>query len=225
MLRKIYRALAGNLVIFDVGANIGKYAELVLSVFEDIKIALHCFEPSAKTFELLESNTEIADKAHIILNNFALGSCHGRRELYSDQVGSGLASLTKRRLEHFGIDFNFIEICEIDTLDEYCGRNNIDMIDLLKIDVEGHELDVLEGSRAMLKKAAIKFIQFEFGGCDIDTRIFIQDFFYFFKPFDFEIYRITPSGYCQHLPIYKEVYEQFITTNFLAVHRPVAFTQ
>ena len=111
------------------------------------------------------------------------------------------------------------------TLDEYCRNNAVTSIDLLKIDVEGHELDVLEGARAMFSNTSVKFVQFEFGGCNIDTRTFIQDFFYFFKPFGFEIYRITPSGYCQHLPVYKETYEQFITTNFLAVHGSVPFTQ
>ena len=52
-------------------------------------------------------------------------------------------------------------------------------IDIMKLDVEGHELDVLEGSRKTIN--SIKLIQFEFGGCNIDSKTFFQDFYYFLK--------------------------------------------
>jgi len=58
-------------------------------------------------------------------------------------------------------------------------------------------------------------IQFEFGGCNIDTRIFFQDFWYFFKNNNFEIYRITPFG-AAHKECYREFEECFLTTNYLA---------
>ena len=51
------------------------------------------------------------------------------------------------------------------------------MIDFFKIDVEGHEMDVLKGIGDKISN--IKLIQFEFGGCNIDTRCFFQDFWYF----------------------------------------------
>jgi hypothetical protein len=107
------------------------------------------------------------------------------------------------------------ERVRIITLDSYCGEHQIEHIDLLKLDVEGHELDVLNGATHMFSKAAISMVQFEFGGCNIDTRTFLKDFFYFFSERGMRIARITPSGYLHEIDSYREVQEQFGTSNFL----------
>ena len=49
----------------------------------------------------------------------ALGKEIGEMTLYYNKPGSGLASLSKRRLEHFNIDFDESEIVKVDTLDHY----------------------------------------------------------------------------------------------------------
>ena len=54
------------------------------------------------------------------------------------------------------------------------------------------ELSVLEGCYNSIKY--IKNIQFEFGGANIDSRTFFQDFWYFFQSKEFELFRITPFG-------------------------------
>jgi len=90
------------------------------------------------------------------------------------------------------------------------GSENIDFV---KLDIEGHELDALNGFGDALK--FIKVIQFEFGGCNIDTRTFWQDFWYFFTENNFVLYRITPFGITK-IKKYRELDEFFSTTNFLA---------
>ncbi len=60
---------------------------------------------------------------------------------------------------------------------------------------------------------------FEFGGCNIDTRTYFQDFYYFFEDVGMRVLRITPSGFLTPIDSYKEVYEQFTTTNFVALKR------
>lgn len=202
--------------VFDVGANQGQFAGLVLSVLGD-KVELQCFEPSPSTFEILC----IAMQPHgqVKLNNVALGKNIGSASLYSNKVGSGLASLTRRRLDHFGVDFSRVEDVVVDTLDNFCISSGISHIDLLKVDVEGHELDVLYGAESMFKANAIDMVTFEFGGCNIDTRTFFQDFFYFFSGINMVIYRVTPSGSRVKIDKYSEILEQFRTTNFLAVRK------
>jgi len=66
----------------------------------------------------------------------------------------------------------------------------------------------------MLHSGSIDFIQFEFGGCNIDSRTYFQDFYYLLKD-NYKIYRIVKDGI---YPInqYREMYEAFITTNYLA---------
>ena len=95
-------------------------------------------------------------------------------------------------------------------------KDNEKTIDIFKIDVEGHELKVLEGIGDLIK--SIKVIQFEFGGCNIDSKTYFQDFFYFFKKNGFQMFRISPY---KPIPIerYDENDENFLTTNFLSVNQ------
>ena len=204
--------------LFDVGANKGDFTKIILDFFSNDNIVIHSFEPSKATFELLSNNIK---SGKVILNNKGLGKEAGIFPFYTDFPGSGAASLTKRNLDHLGIDFDYSEDVSIDTLDEYCLANNIKEIDLLKLDVEGHELYVLQGSKEMLKRKMIKMISFEFGGCNIDTRTFLRDFYYLLNEFGFLLYRITPSGYFYLLNNYSEKLELFRTTNYIGIRKDI----
>jgi FkbM family methyltransferase len=203
--------------IFDVGANQGQYLNLLLRSLPANSAAIHCFEPSAWTFNILHKGFASVQNVH--LNHVALGKEPGETILYSDSDGSGLASLSKRRLDHFDIHFKQSEAIKITTLDDYCTENLIDKIHLLKIDVEGHELDVLAGASRMFQRQAIDLVTFEFGGCNIDTRSFFQDFYYFFQAQNMNLARITPGGYLYPITAYREILEQFRTTNFVAIRK------
>ena len=87
--------------------------------------------------------------------------------------------------------------------------------------MEGHELDVLRGATEMLREGKVSLVSFEFGGCNIDTRTFLQDFWYFFESYGMSMMgRITPTGFVQPLGKYSELYEQFTTTNYLVEFGP-----
>jgi len=205
------RLCASNATIFDVGANVGQFAKLVQSTIKPGRLI--CFEPGRQTFSKLKENVRDAE-----LINIALGAKPDVLNLYYDEPGSGMASLTKRELAHFGLEFSMSEQVEVDTIDRVCVRLGVDRIDLLKIDVEGHELEVLQGAASMLERRAIRLVQFEFGGSNIDTRTYLRDFFYFFSRLNMMLYRITPSGHLHRITGYREIHEQFRTTNFLAIN-------
>ena len=206
-----------SLCVFDVGANKGQFLSLACSCLDGRQFTIHSFEPGRNTYKQL---CEKAGKyTNATLNNFGLGREHGEFELFYDCLGSGLASLTKRDLAHFGMVMDLSEKVKISTIDSYCIDSRIEHIDLLKIDVEGHELDVLNGATQMFRKSAIEMVTFEFGGCNIDTRTFLRDFFHFFHEYQMRIFRIAPSGHLRELQSYKEVFEQFGTTNFLCYRR------
>jgi FkbM family methyltransferase len=201
--------------IFDVGSNKGQFLQLALDNMKIDNFSVHCFEPGRETFKMLAENSKGNEK--IKLNNIGIGKEKGEAILHFDSAGSGLASLTRRRLDHFNIYFEKSEKVEINTIDNYCMENAINHIHLLKLDIEGHELDALAGARNMFDTKSIDIVTFEFGGCNIDTRTFFQDFWYYFNEINMSIYRITPSGYLYPLQSYKEIYEQFRTINFIAI--------
>jgi FkbM family methyltransferase len=200
-----------NPVVLDIGANIGTYSEAILKYAPNATI--FAFEPSSVARKALEDR--FFGNNAVKVEPFALGSEASTETLWSDVAGSGLASLTKRKLEHFGIDFSHSERVDVATLDSWAQASEV-VPNLIKIDVEGHELDVLKGGLNTLAIAQV--IQFEFGGCNIDTRTFFQDFWYLFAEAGFAIYRVSRDRPI-HISQYSEADECFRTTNFLAVKK------
>ena len=199
--------------IIDIGSNKGVYTETLLE--KNPNSFYYLFEPSRTNLDILEKKFKSYDNVSII--PCALSHTSNSSLLYSNEPGSGLASLTQRKLDHFGISMNYVEEIKTIRFDEYWKSldDKSSHIDYVKMDVEGHEMDVLEGFGNLIEK--VKLIQFEFGGCNIDTKIFFQDFWYYFKDKNFDIYRITPNG-PSYIPSYTEYDEFFSTTNYIAVN-------
>ena len=194
-------------LFIDIGANIGSYTDQVIKNHPDI--VCHLFEPSKKNYNKLKMKYQ---QKNIFINRKAIADVSGESYLYSDSPGSALGSLTKRDLDEIKINFNVKEKVDLIRFDEYWKNAKVN-IDYVKIDVEGHELDVLKGFGDLIYKT--KLIQFEFGGTAIDTRIFFKDFWNFFKIRNFTIYRMTPFG-LKKINKYSETEESFSYCNFVA---------
>lgn len=210
--KRLLNKEAQVLLAIDVGGNVGDYSKELQNYFPGIEI--HIFEPTEinhlKLIEIFKNNFLIH------LNKLALSDTEGRAMLYSDVPGSGMGSLVNRRLDHFGISMECSE--EIDTIrfETYWKRVlNRRTIDLVKLDIEGFELAALRGFGEAVE--SVRVIQFEFGGCNLDTRTNFQDFYYFFKDLGWLIYRITPLG-LEEIRRYRELDEVYLTTNFIAVN-------
>ena len=195
-------------VLFDIGANLGNYSLLVASLFPDSTI--YSFEPSKVTFDLLEANTNL----NIQINGVqtAFGEDTKQADLYTDQPGSGMASLYDRDLNAFGIKFNSSEVVNVQRLDDWVSNNCITP-DYIKIDVEGSELSVLRGGINTLRN--VKAVQFEFGGTAIDAKTYFKDYS-LFNQLNFIIYRYTPTGLLK-IDTYSESEEIFEFMNYVAI--------
>lgn len=200
--------------IFDVGANVGGFIRLCHSIFGVEGRRYVCFEPSAATFASLKQTTQ--DWPEVATRHMALGDKPGELTLYSDSVGSGLASLYKRQIDHFGIKMTMSETVKVSTLDAVADELSLERVHYLKLDVEGHELQCLKGGERLIGEGRVDFIQFEFGGANIDSRTYFRDFWALLK--DFSIYRILRDGLLQ-VERYSEAEEVFATTNYLASRR------
>lgn len=94
----------------------------------------------------------------------------------------------------------------------------MESIDLVKIDVEGHELDVLYGGDSLFSQGRVRLVTFEFGGCNIDTRTYVRDFWQFFAARGMRsFHRIMPSNRLFRIERYHEGLEAFRTTTFVVV--------
>lgn len=145
-------------VVFDVGANVG-FVSLLLSQIKGITI--YSFEPVSLTFECLkknveQNNTEMIHPFHIGFSDQEQhlfigppsGDQHARYKKGNKKTGlySVHASQAGRDAKTFG------EIARFTTMDIFCEKNQIKRLDYIKIDVEGHEINVLKGGMNVLKK-------------------------------------------------------------------------
>ncbi|MDA9281278.1 FkbM family methyltransferase [Pseudomonadales bacterium] len=210
----VHKLLGKNPTLaIDIGGNVGEYTAEIRRRNPNAEI--HTFEPSVTNVQKL--NQRFVNDEKITILPFAVSDNAGSATLFANEAGSGLGSLTQRRLEHFNIDFNVKESVDTIRFEDYWHSNlNNRNLDIVKIDIEGHELSALNGFGKAIFSTNV--IQFEFGGCNIDTRTYFQDFWYFFKEHNFELYRITPFG-VESIKSYKESDEYFSTTNYMAVNR------
>ena len=146
-------------IIFDVGANHGDFAQAASACFP--KATVFLFEPLPDLRPVLESHVaRHAGRWHF--NPIALGAAEGHLGLHIDPANDEIASLAAfsesyRQLTGFR-DTTVVEV-PTDTLDNFCRREGIRKIDLLKIDVEGFEFAVLDGASEMLSNTTAIIIE------------------------------------------------------------------
>jgi FkbM family methyltransferase len=187
LLDDLAQHLGPSPVVFDVGANKGRYSAAVLEAMPAAR--LYAFEPSNAAFAVLHAN--LGQRATTI--RLALGAENGERTLYGDAPGSELGSLVRRDLRRHGLAVREIETVTVRRLETICHELSVERIDFLKIDAEGNDLDVLRGAGPLLR-GGIGVMQFEFfGGTAVDARQTLRDFFDVLEP-SHRMHRLLPRG-------------------------------
>jgi FkbM family methyltransferase len=162
--------LREGMTVFDVGANVGELT-LLFSRFVGERGSVHAFEPSGAGFERLSAICRAASLRNVRPNRLALAEKDGavRLHVYEDEYLSW-TSQAARPLEDYGIDVKprTTEEVPATTVDLYCERNAVPVIDLLKIDVEGAEFQVLLGAERALRAKRVRCLTFEFGQTTFD---------------------------------------------------------
>ncbi len=198
--------------VFDVGANRGTWARAALSV--NPSLSIHCFEPSRPTFDALLAQ---GFPPSVQCNNVGLSSKESDATMFVVEAESPLNSLYRREgLEDgWGLSWSGIsEHVKLMRLDDYCDAHEIGAIDYLKLDVEGHELDVLMGARRRLESRSIKCGQLEYGGANIDARVLLRDLFAALEQFGYRLYKLLPDRLLS-VPRYDQQLENFSYQNWV----------
>jgi amino acid adenylation domain-containing protein/FkbM family methyltransferase len=151
--------------ILDVGANIGLFTIFVNQICRNIRV--FAFEPIPPTYEILSTNISLYG-LNVKPHQCGLSNRAGAAEftfyprvsassgMYADakqdeNVTRAFLANQDQQLVEYADElmegrFNSISYtCRLETLSKIISENNIEQIDVLKIDVEKSELDVLEG--------------------------------------------------------------------------------
>jgi len=174
------------------------------------------FEPTKHCFEILSGRFE---DMRIVLNNVACSDKSGVAEIYYDREGSGMASMYKRNLDMFDVQLNLKEVIKTKRLDEYIEQKGIKHIDFMKVDVEGHEIQVFNGIGKFLNCDFIDYMQFEYGGTNIDSRTPLLSFYELFVSRGFILAKIMPEGL--QIRDYEPFLEIFEYSNYVAISKKV----
>ena len=210
---KKYLSQDDNVIVFDVGANIGDWSKFVISEYKNIDYTLHMFEPSSSTFKMLTSNIEETKQVKFCKNAF--GDKAGESTIFYDYDMQGSASIINDQ------DFTHSEKITIDTVDSYCEKQKIKRINFLKMDVQGYEYNVLVGAQKMIAENNIDFIQFEFDSPNIENKVYFKDFYKLLSD-DYTIYKILLNGFVE-IKDYHYKLETFMCLNYLAVNKNGSF--
>lgn len=145
----------------DIGANIGEYSANILKLNNNTSVI--AFEPSPECYKKLIMLKNIFNN-RFKFHKCALSNKNTSGFLYYGKKKTGLASLDRKinKIPYVGeSNKNRIKV-KIKKLDNFIKDKNIGNIDFIKIDVEGHEMNVIEGASKFIKKKNIKLIQIEF---------------------------------------------------------------
>jgi FkbM family methyltransferase len=154
--------LEPGMTVFDVGASHGFHTLLFAKLAAPG--AVHAFEPEEWNFHRLQTNLSLNGYGNVVAHRLAVFEQPGELELnvFPHEL-YGWHTFGAPTLEVEGELAKPVgqQTVTAVTLDDYCREHGIERIDLLKLDVEGAELEVLRGSAQLLREGRIGCLLFE----------------------------------------------------------------
>lgn len=200
-----YFQIPVDAIIIDVGANIGSISLPLAYTCRQGKV--YAFEPTDYAFGKLKKNIslncELKDRIVPIQSLVSSYSGNvGQRKIFSSW------NLSQRDAEshsvHHGIATNAVGIQT--SIDDFVKKRGLNRLDFIKIDTDGHELDVIAGAKGSIKKFR-PVIVFELTIYLLKERgILFSDFEAIFMPFDYTFIDtksgrlINHANYLQYIP-------------------------
>lgn len=147
-LRAIHEALRHSGVALDVGANKGSYLYSMARWAKSAPVI--AFEPQRKLAEYLRGACQRSGFRNVTVENLALSNQQGELKLFipgdADSPGASLeAGIAGKTPCH-------TETVQVTTLDAYAADKLRLPVRVIKIDVEGHELAVVQGAQALIRR-------------------------------------------------------------------------
>ena len=178
-------------IFFDIGANVGVYTLLAASKVGSTG-KVYSFEPVGANYNRLRHNISLNEFTNVITNKIAVSDVHEILKLFtSDKTNTGSASIAEMNTW----DGGFEEV-ETTTIDDYVRKIKLsDDIRLIKIDVEGSELKVLDGMRQVLSRENAPHLLIEINSERLESvGATSRDIFVNLSKLNYEALLITKSG-------------------------------
>ncbi len=175
--------------IFDVGSHYGN--EVLSFDYHFPSSQIYSFEANPECFEVLKNTTK--DKKNVFINNIFLSSSliDVPIDFFTDEktdlVGSYYPRTQMTKTTSTKIKIN------TDTIDNFCKKNSLDSIDILRIDVNGYELETLIGATKMLDEKKINYICSSFFDICSDDKFKMGDLIEISKFLNLKGYRFISS--------------------------------
>jgi len=203
-------------VVFDIGANTGVYSLIAKSLNPQSKV--YAFEPVKRVYEKLEYNNRL-NNYDIVCFDSAVSNTDGTAMIYDTPTEHVYSVTVNKNLSAQDIEVVPTEV-KVKRLDSLIEEMKIEKIDLIKIDVETHEPEVLEGFGKYLDEykptMLIEVLNDEVGK-KIEALIEGKDYLYFNLDEKSDsirkVERITKSDYYNYLICRREIAEEIKLLN------------
>lgn len=156
---QIVNKLPPSGLFFDVGANAGLITFPVAHQRPDARIV--GFEPNPAAVEAWRRNWRLTASPAVALEPVAVSDYEGAANLDCASFDLGAGAIVASGV---GVDVDAV------TLDAYCAARGVERIDVMKVDVQGHEPEVLRGARSLLRSGAIRWLIVEFEAPILESR-------------------------------------------------------
>jgi FkbM family methyltransferase len=147
----------GAKVVLDVGANAGIYSLAALAIQPDA--AVHAFEPTPEIAARLCETAKLNELNNLYVHKVAVLGRDGQAALMRFRGELGTNEGMNFISQDIG-DYNAERVQAV-SLDQFCQDHSIDRVDLLKLDVQGHELSALKGAERLIRAGRVGTIFME----------------------------------------------------------------
>lgn len=135
--------LADDMTVVELGANIGYYTMQECSARKLKRVV--AIEPNPQSFEILKQNVDLNHCHNVTLHNIAISDSNSTLPFYISKH-SNICSITPRT------DYERVIDVPVQTLDQLVKTENIDKVDMIRMDIEGHEICALRGMTETLNR-------------------------------------------------------------------------
>jgi len=192
----------------DVGGNRGVWSELMLQGAGPAKRGL-IFEPSTSALAVLRD--KFAAHPELTIVPMAVSDHPGTATFYEEENAGGTSSC----VPGYSKPTAQPREVQVTTVDAALAAHGITNVDVMKVDVEGFDLRVLKGARALLTEQRVGLVQFEYNQMWLGAGSTLREAVDWLESLGMKVYLLNTRGLW--IPDFRRYGEHLGLSNYVAV--------